>query len=265
VEVNDVLRGRRAGPAGLRKMVVVSMLAHVALVAVFVFAPSRWFAGTPEAARVVMTVTLEGGGEGPRSGGLTPIGGRPVQVQAPPAEPKRAEPARRPAAATVDMPVPKPKPAPPPKSAEPPPTISQAPEEARGETPTTGDEPTPGSALAATSARGQGFGLSSGGGPGSGSSLDVTDFCCPDYLATIVERIRANWNQRQEVAGQAVVKFTIQRDGRVEDLELETSSGYTTLDLAAQRAVAFTRQLPPLPAAFPNPTLTVHLNFQYQR
>jgi hypothetical protein len=26
-----------------------------------------------------------------------------------------------------------------------------------------------------------------------------------------------------------------------------------------------TRTLPPLPAAFPNATLTVHLNFQYQR
>ena len=33
----------------------------------------------------------------------------------------------------------------------------------------------------------------------------------------------------------------------------------------APRASLVTRQLPPLPAGFPNPTLTVHLNFQYTR
>ncbi len=39
-----------------------------------------------------------------------------------------------------------------------------------------------------------------------------------------------------------------------------------TLDLRAQRAVWSRHDsLPPLPAHFPNPTLTVHLNFQYQR
>jgi hypothetical protein len=35
--------------------------------------------------------------------------------------------------------------------------------------------------------------------------------------------------------------------------------------MAAQRAVAMTRKLGPLPDAFPNPTLTVHLNFQYSQ
>jgi TonB family protein len=81
----------------------------------------------------------------------------------------------------------------------------------------------------------------------------------------MVERIRTNWNQQAEVPGQAIVKFTIQRDGRLTDVVLERSSGYTALDLNAQRAVMMTRQLPALPAAFSNPTLTVHLNFQYQR
>ena len=31
------------------------------------------------------------------------------------------------------------------------------------------------------------------------------------------------------------------------------------------RALVATRQLLPLPSAFPNPSLTVHLNFQYTR
>jgi TonB family protein len=48
-------------------------------------------------------------------------------------------------------------------------------------------------------------------------------------------------------------------------VQLEQSSGYFALDQAAQRALLSTRQLPPLPAQFPETTLTVHLNFSYER
>jgi TonB family protein len=118
--------------------------------------------------------------------------------------------------------------------------------------------------VADTGVRGQGFGLSTGGGPGSGSSLDVADFCCPDYLVLMIERIRSAWTQDQGAAGQVLVKFTVQRDGRLADPAVERSSDSSTLDLAALRAVAMTKTLPPLPGAFPNPMLTVHLNFQYK-
>jgi TonB family protein len=67
------------------------------------------------------------------------------------------------------------------------------------------------------------------------------------------------------VAGLTRIKYTIQRDGRLTDIQLEQSSGYFALDQAAQRAIVLTRQLPPLPAQFPEPTLTVHLNFPYER
>ena len=46
---------------------------------------------------------------------------------------------------------------------------------------------------------------------------------------------------------------------------LNHGSANQTLDFAARRAVIIAKQLPPLPAQFPNPTLTVHLAFQYQR
>ncbi len=65
--------------------------------------------------------------------------------------------------------------------------------------------------MAETGARGQGFGLSTGGGAGSGSRLDVADFCCPDYLVLMIERIRSNWNARAEAVGETMIKFTIQR------------------------------------------------------
>jgi TonB family protein len=141
---------------------------------------------------------------------------------------------------------------------------TQAPQESTGRTASTGAEPREGSARAETGARGQGFGLATGGGPGSGSTLDVGDFCCPDYLVLMVERIRSAWNQNQGTSGQCVVKFTIQRNGSIANATVERTSGASPLDLAALRAVVVTKTLPPLPDQFPNPTLTVHLNFEYR-
>jgi TonB family protein len=114
--------------------------------------------------------------------------------------------------------------------------------------------------------QGLGFGgLSTGGGGGAGGYLDVQNFCCPDYLATMLQLIQKNWNSRQEVNGETIVKFQIQRDGRVTEIELEKSSGYAGLDLTAQRALFLTQRVLPLPSAFPDDHLTVHLRFPYQR
>jgi TonB family protein len=143
--------------------------------------------------------------------------------------------------------------------------VKQAPDQARGRTPTRGAETREGSAIAETGARGQGFGLSSGGGAGTGSYLDVGDFCCPEYIAIMVQRIQANWNSQAEQSAIVFVKFTIQRDGTITNAELEKPSAYQVLNLSAMRAVLGTRQLPPLPAQFSNPTLGVHLQFEYKR
>jgi TonB family protein len=212
--------------------------------------------------QTVMTISLGGGTPGPANGGLTPISGRAIQSETPIEAPKRPEPVRPPAARTPDMTVPDAKARPTRATQEP---VKQAPDDARGRTPTRGAETAAGSAIAETGARGQGFGLSTGGGAGSGSRLDVADFCCPDYLLLMIERIRSNWNARAEATGETMIKFTIQRDGSIQGVEVERSSGFAALDINAQRALLVTRTLPPLPTAFPNPTLTVHLNFQYLR
>ena len=99
---------------------------------------------------------------------------------------------------------------------------------------------------------------------GAGSYLDVQNFCCPDYLVTMLQLIQGNWNARQQVSGETMVMFRIQRDGRLTDIELERSSGYPALDLTAQRALFLTQRVPPLPSAFPDDHLTVHLRFEYQ-
>jgi periplasmic protein TonB len=260
MDVTDVLRGRMQEPAGLQRMVSLSVAVHVAFFAALFFAPGGWLGRQTQPPETVMTITL-GGGSGPSNGGMTSIGGRPIQTATPKPEVKRPEPVRPPAAKAPEMTLPAPKLI----KATLPPVVHQAPDEAKGRIPTKGPEPAPGSAVAETGARGQGFGLSTGGGPGAGSTLDVANFCCPDYLVLMTERIKSAWNQNQGLTGQSVIKFTIQRDGRLTDATIEKSSGYPGLDLTALRAVVVAKQLPPLPAAFPNPVLTVHLNFAYQQ
>jgi TonB family protein len=262
MEVSDVLRDRMQQPDGLQRMVTLSIAVHVALAAAITFAPGGLLQRSRTPA-VVMTISLGGGGVGPENGGMTTMGGRPVQQVRPPDEPPKREAVRPPAAKTPEMTMPLPNAKP--VKATPGPEVKRAPDEARGRTPTKGAQLAFGTAIADTGVRGQGFGLSTGGGAGSGSSLDITgDFCCPEYITTMMVRIRAAWNQNQGVSGQTLVKFTIQRDGSIRNAEVERKSSSPLLDNAALRAVLATRTLPPLPDAFPNPTLTVHLNFEYQ-
>jgi TonB family protein len=61
------------------------------------------------------------------------------------------------------------------------------------------------------------------------------------------------------------VKYTIQRDGTITGIQVERTSGYATLDFMAMRALQLTRKLPPLPQAFNEPNLPVHLTFEYTR
>jgi protein TonB len=261
MDVTDVLRDRMQTPAGLQKMISLSVAAHLALAASLIVARGGLFT-RHDVPPTLMTISLSGS-SGPESGGMTALGGRPVQEVTPPDEPAKREAVRAPAAKTPDMTVPLPNA----RTVKPStsPSVKQAPDEARGRTPTKGKEQAFGSAIADTGVRGQGFGLSTGGGAGSGSSLEITgDFCCPEYLATMITRIRSAWNQNQGARGTSLIRFTIQRDGRITDATIFQPSGTVTLDTAALRAVLATRTLPPLPDAFPNPTLTMRLSFEYQ-
>jgi protein TonB len=261
VNVSDVLRDRMVDPGGFDRMLAVSLVAHLILVAALLLGPRAWLTREPPP-KVVMTISLQGGNGGPNNGGMTAMAARAVQQQTPPPT-ARPEPVRPPAAVAPAMTVPIPTKTP--AKTAPPPPVKQAPPEARGRTPSKGPEARAGNAVAETGARGQGFGLSSSSGQGTGATLDVADFCCPEYVQLMMSRIRSNWNPRAEVPGVVIVKFTIQRDGRLTDAALEKASGYTALDINALRAVAQTQQLQPLPAAYPNPTLSVHLNFEYTR
>jgi protein TonB len=256
--VTDVLVSRMQRQGGMSRMAAVSVGAHVVLGLLLLVMPSLSPARSePETAMVISL----GDSPGPRVGGMTTMSSRPVQAPPEP-EPIRRMPVTPPAAKAPEMAMPTPKARPvPPK-----PVVREAPPEAKAPTPPTrGETPRPGNAMAETGARGAGFaGLTTGGG-GTSGYLDVGNFCCPEYLTTMLQLIQRNWNSKQSVDGQTQVRFTVQRDGRIIDVAVEQPSGYFVLDQTAQRALLLTQQLPPLPSQFTEQQLTVHLVFRYQR
>lgn len=241
-DVTDIIVARSHQPERFNSMVAGSVVVHVGVAAFLIFGPAGWRASDAEPPRTVMTISL-GGAPGPRAGGMTPIAGRAVLETPKPLEPVK------PIAAP-----------PPPK----PQMTLPSREVRRPQPPRAQEEPRPGSTRTETGARGTGFGLTTGGGGGTGVQLDVANFCCPEYIEQMVSLVQQNWERTQGVTGTTGMKFTITRRGSIEGVLVEQPSGFVALDYAAQRALLLTR-LPELPPQFSNPSLTVHVTFQYQR
>ena len=106
-----------------------------------------------------------------------------------------------------------------------------------------------------------GLALQSGG---TGGETNLANFCCPGYIKDMSAAIKRNWKQKQGVAGENTVRFTIERDGRITAIEIVQASGIYALDRESQ-AVLLNAKLPPLPAQFTEPKLVVRLIFEYIR
>jgi periplasmic protein TonB len=257
--VSQVLSLRAHEADGLSRMVVLSTAAHAVLLLAIWMLPSGWDMSQRPDNSNVMVIDLPAG-EGPNTGGMTTMSNRPVQAVAPP-EVRRA-PVTPPAAKAPEMVAPDTT-----KASKPPTKQPDKPvDKSSSRKPTTGAQIAPGSAKVDTGqpAFGQFSGLSTGGG-GTGGATTIGDFCCPDYIVAMNQRIRSNWNPNQGAFGQAVVRFIIRRDGMLTNVELERSSGNPVLDLEARRAVLITQQVGPLPAEFTRQNLTVLLTFDYKR
>ena len=252
--VTDIIVARSQQSDGLKTMVLWSLAGHVVLLTMAVL----WPAGVVlDEREPVMKISL-GGAPGPRTGGLTQLGARAVQAPVPEATAKPAVTPPAPTPPKMTLPDPRARPRPQPKPA-------QAPPDSSARTASTGPEPTEGSARADTGVRrGQGFGLSSGGGGGGPVQVDAGEFCCPDYLTQMVTLIQRSWDQNQGVVGSTTMRFTILRDGRIQAPQIAKPSGFIALDSSAMRAVQLAT-LPPLPTAYTNATLTVNVQFDYQR
>jgi periplasmic protein TonB len=251
--VTDIIASRAHEPDGLGRMLPWSIGAHLAVAVALLLWPDRSVSEPP---KQIMTISL-GGAPGPKTGGLTQAGAQAVQAPPPPEPVKQVEAPPAPKAPPMTLPDPKVRPRQAPKP-------TQAPPDASAKTPNTGAEPKTGAARGDTRVRGTGFGLSSSGGSGGPVQLDVIDFCCPEYIDQMRLAIMRGWDPNQGVVGSTTMKFTITRSGGIQSSQVELPSGFVALDNAAVRALQLAR-LPPLPAEFANPTLTVHLRFDYQR
>jgi len=253
--VNAFAQTRQA-PDGFQRMLTISLVAHVVGVVLFGLAPEGWRT-RPAEDRDVMTISL-GGAPGPQSGGQTPMAGRAVQRAVTPEETPRPEPIRPPAAKPPEMVEPtKAVPKPAPKQAP-----EVAPKHATGRTATTGAQVTAGQAKADTGVQSDAIGLSTGGGGGTGGQINMGNFCCPGYISEMLQIIQRNWQQRQGATGATVMRFAIDRQGNLSDIEVARTSSNFMLDQAASRAL-LTTKLPPLPREYPNQTLTVNLQFNF--
>jgi TonB family protein len=92
-----------------------------------------------------------------------------------------------------------------------------------------------------------------------------------EYAESMVSKIRVNWynNMPQLIQtgmkGVVTIRFTIQRDGRITDLTILSSSGVPPYDFAAKKAIELSSALAALPADFPNATERVTCMFFYNQ
>ena len=185
-----------------------------------------------------------------------------VRPQAPSRRPPSREPQRR---ATA---VPEPSKAPPTAVPEPEPVATAPPKE---DSPRASADAMRAADSAATPAPtpppvdaggGGGRGLSVGENTGGGAPGIPADFHFTYYIERMLALIESRWYKPTAPAGaRARVRFVILKSGKVEGIQLEESSGISSFDRAALRAMYAANPLPPLPPAYGKPSLTVHLSF----
>lgn len=90
------------------------------------------------------------------------------------------------------------------------------------------------------------------------------------YVAAIRNRISSNWlkgtvDPNIRVAPRVYVTFQILRDGRIVNPQVTASSGISSLDRSALRAVYDSNPMPPLPGDYPSPNVAVEFWFDFRR
>ena len=77
------------------------------------------------------------------------------------------------------------------------------------------------------------------------------------------EKIRAQWNGKAIPGQQPAVIFEIRRDGRLNAVGIDKSSGNAYYDQVALRAINDAGPFPPLPEEFKKPMLRIGLQFLF--
>ncbi|HET7436612.1 MAG TPA: energy transducer TonB [Thermoanaerobaculia bacterium] len=90
-----------------------------------------------------------------------------------------------------------------------------------------------------------------------------------DYAQSMVSKIRVHWYSnmpqliRTGMQGVVTIRFTIERNGRITNIEILEGSGIPPYDYAARKALEQASPLNPLPKDFPNPNERVTAMFFY--
>ncbi|MHB8173352.1 MAG: energy transducer TonB [Nitrospirota bacterium] len=99
-------------------------------------------------------------------------------------------------------------------------------------------------------------------------TLDTNDFQYWSYLQGLKHRIEYIWKypeaaRRENIQGELQMRFTIEKSGKVTDVEILKSSGYAMLDDAAKKAVFDANPFNPLPDSWKKNSFTITGNFVY--
>lgn len=91
-----------------------------------------------------------------------------------------------------------------------------------------------------------------------------------EYSARIQQMVTQHWRTGDvdasvRTAPQVIVSFDIRRDGTVSAPQIVQSSGISTLDFSARRAILEAVPFPPLPQAFDRNTATFEIVFELKR
>jgi protein TonB len=97
-----------------------------------------------------------------------------------------------------------------------------------------------------------------------GIMLENKSFKYSYYTNTIVKKISKYWQWSKTLSAyRAVVYFKIARDGMVYDVDVKESSGDTTFDQNAIRAVQLASPFAPLPEGYEENYLGVYFEFKF--
>lgn len=249
--VEQVLKRRRSRPAvSSRRALLASLGLHLALAAVLLVVPILARGDEPPLEFVGEVMIVPAAALGVRNPPPTPA---PQPQRAPP-EPEPAPPEPEPIPPEPE-PVPDTRPAPP--QPEPP-----RPEPQRIEPRSSAPPPSSSDELRrrAGSPQGSSLGTASFGAAG----IDPVFAGKYDYyVQQMLAMVSSAWI-RPAIGGEveAVISFRIERDGRITPARVTQSSGYSSFDLAALRAVQGAAPFPRLPQTYKEDSLGVNLIFR---
>ena len=144
------------------------------------------------------------------------------------------------------------------------PAVATLPRPGEKELPTLSHSPLPERSAAATPPQGRPSGSPMVAANPS-ISLDAGNFPFTWYIRQMQQKIEERWYSQPPLARpeQApVVRFEILRNGSIKSPTIEKSSGNSTFDRAAIRAVLEASPFPPLPEGWSYPYLRVHTGFE---